>query len=99
MQPARRVQPQEERQVSRHSLLASLLFSTCVHRLLECLGFAWCILIAIPIFRNMVSARTRLNVAMDTQALYPRSCAYMMDACANMPACKEEFANHVRGKC
>jgi hypothetical protein len=72
MQQVQQARAQEERQVSIHSLLESLLFSTCVHHLLECLGFAWCILIAIPIFRNMVCARTRLVVAINTQALCPK---------------------------
>ena len=61
--------------MSSHSLLASLLFPTCVHSLLECLGFAWCILIVVPMlcpFHNMVCARTRLVVAMNTQALCPK---------------------------
>jgi hypothetical protein len=38
MQPVQRVQPQKERQVSRHSLFVSVLFPTCVHQLLECIG-------------------------------------------------------------
>jgi hypothetical protein len=36
-----------------------------LHHLLECLGFTWCILIAVPMlcpFHNMVFARTRLVV-------------------------------------
>ena len=68
--------------MSRHSLLASLLFSTRVHLLLKCLGFTWNVLIVVPMlcpFHNMVCARTRLVVAMNTQALCPRLCAFMMD--------------------
>ena len=84
-----RVQPKEKRQVSSHSLLASHLFPTCVHSLLECLRFAWCILIAVPMlcpFHNMVCARTRLVVAMNTQALCPEVICihdgWMVDDCA-----------------
>ena len=61
--------------MSRHSLLASLLFSTCVHSLLECLGFTWYVLIVVPMlcpFHDMVCARTRLVVAMNTQASCPK---------------------------
>jgi hypothetical protein len=35
MQQVQQALAQDERQVSRHSLLASLFFSTCVHHLLE----------------------------------------------------------------
>ena len=45
MQQMQQALAQEERQVSRHSLLASLLFPTCVLCLLECLGFNWYVLI------------------------------------------------------
>jgi hypothetical protein len=42
MQQVQEALAQEERQVSRHSLLAPLLlFSTCVHHLLECLVRFW----------------------------------------------------------
>ena len=82
MQPARRVQPQEQRQVSRHSLFVSVLLPTCVNSLLECLGFTWYVLIVVPMlcpFRNMLCARTRLVVAMNTQALCPKLHAFMTD--------------------
>ena len=57
MQQLQQARAQEERQVSRHSLLASLLFPTYVHSLLECLGFTWYVLIVVPMFcpfHNMV---------------------------------------------
>jgi hypothetical protein len=50
MQQVQEALAQEERQVSRHSLLAPLLlFSTCVHHLLELLGFTWYLLIVLPV--------------------------------------------------
>jgi hypothetical protein len=48
MQQVQQAQAQEERQVSRHSLFVFMLFSTCVHHLLECLGFTWCLLMVVP---------------------------------------------------
>ena len=50
MQQVQEALAQEECQVSRHSLLAPLLlFSTCVHHLLELLGFTWYLLIVLPV--------------------------------------------------
>lgn len=82
MQQVPWVRAQEERQVSRHSLLASLLFPTSVHSLLECLHFNWYILIVVSMlcpFHNMECARTLLVVAMNTQALctWSYACAMM----------------------
>jgi hypothetical protein len=72
MQPVLRVQFQEERQVRRHSLFVAMFFPTCVHHLLECLGFTWYVLIAVPMlcpFHHMVCSRPCLIAAMNTQAL------------------------------
>ena len=60
MQPVQQVQPKEERQVSRHSLFVSVLFPTCVHSLLEGLGFTCYVLILVPMFcpfHDMVCAQ------------------------------------------
>jgi hypothetical protein len=47
MQQLQQTWPQEELQVSRHSLFMFLLFSTCVHHFLECLGFTWYLLVVV----------------------------------------------------
>jgi hypothetical protein len=39
----------KELQVSRHSFFVFVLLSTFMHRLLECLGFTWYLISALPV--------------------------------------------------
>jgi hypothetical protein len=48
---------QQERQVSSDALFMCVLFPTCVHHQLECLGFTWYLLMVVPRlhpFHNML---------------------------------------------
>jgi hypothetical protein len=76
MQQVQQARAQEERQVSRHSLLTSLFFSTCAPP--ACMSW---IHLVYPhcCARKMVCVWTHLIVAMNTQALCPRLHACTMN--------------------
>ena len=91
MQQVQEALAQEERQVSRHSLLAPLLlFSTCVHHLLECLGFTWYLLVVVPmlpipqhgVFKDLPSF-----VATCTPQGLAVKVTCMQDFCRELPEC------------
>ncbi len=69
-QQQQRVWSQEERQVSQHSLFVFLLSSTCVHHLLESLGFIWYLFVVVPMLaipQHGVFKELPDCVTMDTQ--------------------------------